>query len=366
MKLMKAILLFIFFVFISCNKEKDNEQKILKEEYHNSNATLRTSVIQPTETTKGKINNIDVGCGYTYRLKGTNIDLSLPQKRETEQINSILQHVGIPMNFEFYSANIENAVATLIDNKRYIIYDQRLFNFSDKLGATYWNSMSILAHEIGHHLSGHTLNIHNNLDIELEADKFSGFILFKMGAKLSEATNAIILLGAENDSDTHPSKHRRIAAITNGWNEANSQRYSSAIPPPPIDDDDVFQINVFNEEDILSQDMIEYVNNYENNHNDYEGIIINIDREDPSGNNIDPYHNMLVTIELTKVNKENYDENRKIGQRYQFNLIDYYQKDRVTLSWLEALMVPGRKIRFKSFYIGWGSESFTYIEKKRR
>ena len=112
MKLMKAILLFIFFVFISCNKEKDNEQKILKEEYHNSNATLRTSVIQPTETTKGKINNIDVGCGYTYRLKGTNIDLSLPQKRETEQINSILQHVGIPMNFEFYSANIENAVAT--------------------------------------------------------------------------------------------------------------------------------------------------------------------------------------------------------------------------------------------------------------
>lgn len=364
---MKAILpIFLVFIFYSCNKEKNNEVKTLKENIHNNDVALETSVIIPTEKTNGKINNIDVGCGYTYRLKGTNIDLSLPKKRETEQINAILQHVGIPMNFEFYSANIENAVATIIDNKRYIIYDQRLFNFSDRYGATYWNSMSILAHEIGHHLSGHTLNSHSNLNDELEADKFSGFILFKMGAKLSEAINAISLLGSENDSDTHPSKHLRINAITKGWNEANSQRYSSAIPPPPIDDDEVFQTSIFVEKDILSQDMIEYVNNHNNQYNDYEGIIINIDKEDPSGNNIDPYHNMLVTIELTKINKEQYDENRKIGHRYQFNLIDYYQRDRVTLSWLEALMVPGRKIRFKSFYVGWGSESFTYIEKQRR
>ena len=358
--------LLVLFVFLSCHKEKKGEQNNDKQLTNKDVIETKTTVIKPSEKTTGKIDNIDVGCGYTYRLRGTNIDLSIPKKREIDQINSILQHVGIPMNFEFYSANIQNAVATMIDNKRYIIYDERLFNFSDKLGDTYWNSMSILAHEIGHHLSGHTLNNHGNLEDELEADKFSGFILFKMGAKLSEAKNAISLLGSETDNDSHPSKYKRIASITKGWNEANSQRYSSAIPPSPIDDDENYQITKFYEKDILSEDMIDYVNRNGNNYNDYEGIIINIDKEDPSGNNIDPYHNMLVTVELTKINKEQYDEDRKIGQRYQFNLIDYYQSDRVTLSWLEALMVPGRKIRFKSFYIGWDSESFTYIEKNKR
>lgn len=69
--------------------------------------------------------------------------------------------------------------------------------------------MSILAHEIGHHLLGHTISIgSSNPQDELEADKFSGFVLYKMGASLNDAVQAIQLLGSDTDSKTHPSKQK--------------------------------------------------------------------------------------------------------------------------------------------------------------
>src|SRR6185312_7269275 len=136
-----------------------------------------------------------------------------------------------------YSTPIDNAVATIINNKRYILYDPRLLSYSDRQSGNYWSSMSILAHEIGHHLLGHTISNKgsNPLD-ELEADKFSGFVLYKLGASLEQATAAMRSLGSDNDSYSHPSKFKRIQSITKGWNEASEQRYESAIPPPPTDD----------------------------------------------------------------------------------------------------------------------------------
>lgn len=337
---MKPFLYTTFFsiILFSCYQKENNFQQDNINESSLISSESNTSITKPNTSTNGEIKNIDIGCGYNYKLKSQNIYLYMPKEREINQINSILNHVGIPMNFEFYSANIDNAIATIIDDQRYIIYDPRLFNYTDEVGNTYWSSMSILAHEIGHHLSGHTLNSKNsNLNAELEADKFSGFILFKMGASIDEAIHAMSLLGSDIDSDTHPSKFKRIKAIKEGWEEANIQRYTSALPPPPSDDNTKFVVNEFTAHDILSEDIIQFVNGQ--SFNDYEGIIVEIDYHDPSGNYIDPYHNMVVTIELTKINSEHSGENRQIGKRYQFNLIDYYQRDRVTLSWLNALMV---------------------------
>ena len=285
------------------------------------------------------------------------------------------------MNFKFYSAEIENAVATIIDNNRYIIYDQRLFNYTDLAGKTYWNSMSILAHEIGHHLSGHTLNNISNNNIELEADKFSGFILYKMGASIQEATNAMIILGSEYDTESHPSKYKRIEAIKKGWDEANEQRYTSAIPPPPIDDEDFNKGSYFKDEfvkeELISEKALEAINfggvidSY-----DYpilEGIIIDVENTDPSnGGRTDNFDampsdfNKILTIQLTKVNKSPFGDYRKVGDREQFHLLDYYQMSKADLSWLEAILVPGRKIRFKSFYFGYGAEDIFYLKKLNR
>src|SRR5690606_2929382 len=60
-------------------------------------------------------------------------------------------------------------------------------------------------------------------EIELEADKFSGYVLYKMGAPLADSTKAILAMGSPTEQPTHPARDRRAAAITQGWQEACRQ-----------------------------------------------------------------------------------------------------------------------------------------------
>jgi len=243
-------ILFTITIFACNQKEKVNDVKTAE--------IPKTEISEPSENFPGKIKNLYSGCGYNIVINKESIDLKLPLYREIKEIESILKFTGIPANFEFYSANVNNAFATIIDGKRYIIYDPNLFYSTDQNSSTYWSSMSILAHEIGHHLSGHTLNKTNNPVFELEADKFSGFILYKMGASLEQAKIAMLKLGAETDSETHPAKYRRLIAIEEGWQNANSQRFDGAIPPPPHDNFQEGNIIEFNKEMLIDKELLEY------------------------------------------------------------------------------------------------------------
>jgi hypothetical protein len=55
----------------------------------------------------------------------------------------------------------------------------------------------------------------------LEADRFSGFVLYNLGATLDEAQIAIRTFSGTQGSSTHPGRSARIAAITNGWISAS-------------------------------------------------------------------------------------------------------------------------------------------------
>jgi|GEM_PF-3769100 len=339
-------------------------------------------LIEPTEFKEGLITGSFGGCGYNYTPTQKSITVSEPGQRELNQISLILGYSGLSSNFKVYSAPIENAIATIIDNKRYILYDPSLLSYSDKQSGNYWSSMSILAHEIGHHLSGHTLtNRGSNPHDELEADKFSGFILYKLGASLKQSIAAIQTLGSESDSYSHPSKLRRIQAITKGWNEASQQRYESAVPPPPMDEqsgEPFWGQEEFMKEELICADALSdpayggIINQY--NHPILEGIIIDVTKEDPSGggkadfcNEVSSEFNMIVTIQFTKVSPSPFPEiKRKIGQREKFHLTEYYHMSHPGFSAFEAIMVPGRKIRFRSFYFGYGAEDIFYLKKLNR
>lgn len=361
----------------SCKNDKSLKQTNTITEA----TTAETKVAEPTEALNGKITGDFGGCGYNTIPSENTITLYYPRPREINQINTILKFSGLASNFKIFAANIDNAVATIINNKRYILYDPKLLSTTDQYSGSYWSSMSILAHEIGHHLSGHTItNKGSNPSDELEADKFSGFVLFKLGASLSQAKAAMDALESPNESSTHPAKNRRLFAIETGWNEANEQRYSSAVPPPPSDDNNFategYIKDEFTKEELISQSALSAENFggiiNSNNNPTLEGIIIDVSKEDPSGGGRTEYFdepksefNMVVTIQLTKIGKSSW-ENRKTGDRIKFHLLDYYQMNKADLSWLEALMVPGRKIRFKSFYFGYGGEDIFYIKKLNR
>jgi hypothetical protein len=71
----------------------------------------------------------------------------------------------------------------------------------------------------------------------LEADKFSGYVLQKMGAPLAEAQRMIMTIGSSHGSATHPAKEQRAASIRQGWIESCTQAggldCSNGKAPPP-------------------------------------------------------------------------------------------------------------------------------------
>lgn len=149
-------------------------------------------------------------------------------------VQEIINVVGLKPRFELRAADIDNAAAVVYNGKRYILYNERFLAAINNAVHTDWGGVSILAHEIGHHLNGHTLSRSgSNPSDELEADEFSGFVLRKMGASMAEAQAAINLLSEEENSRTHPGKNYRLAAIGKGWRSANDQLMASAKGPQP-------------------------------------------------------------------------------------------------------------------------------------
>ena len=134
----------------------------------------------------------------------------------------ILDAVGLNANFEIQPANIENAAAVVYGGKRYVLYNPTFINNLIKTTGTDWAAISVLAHEIGHHLNGHTVTATGSQpDKELEADEFSGFVLRKMGATLAQAQAAMKTLATQRATYTHPAQYDRLAAIEQGWNHAD-------------------------------------------------------------------------------------------------------------------------------------------------
>ena len=161
-----------------------------------------------------------------FQSYANNHKLSFNDSAFTEQVaketaEHIVKYTGLSQNFQIVAdKDIPTAIAYIRGKKRYVAYNPDfILRVKDKT-QTDWGAISVLAHEIGHHLSGHTLKRRQrNLTDELEADRFSGFILYKMGASLEE-TQAAINKVELKINPTHPSKEERLKAITNGWLDA--------------------------------------------------------------------------------------------------------------------------------------------------
>lgn len=167
--------------------------------------------------------NISTACSYYGEKTPTSVYTFSSDSEAVNALKQITDASGLSANFNLVAANVPNAAAVIFENQRYILYNQTfMYNISQRIN--YWASLSILAHEVGHHLNGHSLMPGGSRpSIELEADKFSGFILAKLGASLFEAQSAINTLGSENGSLTHPAKSARLAAIANGWHQNSAK-----------------------------------------------------------------------------------------------------------------------------------------------
>jgi ribosomal protein S19 len=157
-------------------------------------------------------------CAYFGEDIPDNVMTFASDQEASDVIKAIIRASGLVPNFVLKASSVLNAAAVTQNGKRYILYNQYFVRNLNQQTGNRWAAVSVLAHEIGHHLNGHTLGKNGNRPrLELEADYYSGFILQRMGATLEDARRAMEVYGPSAPTPTHPGKQDRLAAITNGW-----------------------------------------------------------------------------------------------------------------------------------------------------
>lgn len=208
-------------------------------------------------------------CGskpHLYFNSSSGDTLSISQSEAAEFIKKFMENINLPMNFDIYECNHktcqENAYASMdIKGKRAIVFDKDWFTTLNTDENKY-ESLVILAHEIGHHLAAHTLSLnyyefedavkychpespdkdenicktYYSVDYkkyldksrlqELEADRFAGFISCLYGIPEEDACKTFSKITSNYDDSysTHPSLDKRVEAIKGGYKLANKYK----------------------------------------------------------------------------------------------------------------------------------------------
>lgn len=165
------------------------------------------------------------GCGFKVPPRSL-IKSNFASVYEAKTIlNNMLDSIKWKQNFNVREENgIRNAYATIIRNARWIIYDNDFLEDIDAYASTKWASVSVLAHEMGHHYYNHVISGQGSTPPkEIEADAFSGYVMQKLGATLTESLAAMNAIATDQASTTHPGKKDRLAAITRGWNTGKAE-----------------------------------------------------------------------------------------------------------------------------------------------
>lgn len=154
---------------------------------------------------------------------GNNIDQnSLPYR----VVSDILKQMGIyDFNFKLRECpNLKNAMAQTLPNENgnrtpYIVYGK---DWLKQLSSSTrnWEAIGVLAHEVGHLQKLHVITGSGSKpNLEIEADRFLGAQLAKMGASLSQAQSCLRLTSIKG-SRTHPPRKERLEAVELGWSRA--------------------------------------------------------------------------------------------------------------------------------------------------
>ena len=278
-------------------------------------------------------NNIDAAelCDF---YKGNNF---ATYRNADIALNKILEATGMSKRFVLKECNdISNCVATSYKGIRYILYDRE---FMDAIATrtNSWSSLSILAHEIGHHVNGHSLDLiiyatesaeaptlAESRQMELEADEYSGFVMFKLGASLQQAQEGVLLVSTNDDDSysTHPKRDKRLRAIAKGYNKAKGQ----------VSNNDYSTINTINNSSSNLEKKItkEMLNEYYSGRGTYETGYGSI-KAKYIGDFVDGERHGQGTLYFIKdryVGEWKNDQKHGQGTQYYKNYKEKYYKDR--------------------------------------
>ena len=169
--------------------------------------------------------NTSKDCMYHSSNFNNNVGVKVIQP---SVIDSVSSTVGLPPNFKLIRSDVDNAMAKVQDGERAILYNPEFIMNVYNMTISHWSYVSVIAHEVGHHLSGHTFVGKSLFQRELEADRFSGFVMRRLGATADQATATLRLF--DQSPSSHPPKSDRISAVLGGWNSAGESKNVKSDP----------------------------------------------------------------------------------------------------------------------------------------
>ena len=182
-----------------------------------------------------KLMHIKHSCSFDGTETETEHYVDEPSREANQIVEKIMRANVLPQNFILKAANCKNALATTEGSNRYILYSTNFLENFKKEANSQWAAYCVLAHEIGHHLSNHNLSESDNGKRkvqELQADKYAGGVLCRLGATLDQAQAGIRSFSLASETTTHPNKNARLEAVAQGWKQA--QETQGAIEQPPV------------------------------------------------------------------------------------------------------------------------------------
>lgn len=350
---------FLLSLFVSaCSDDKNNTM---------ATATLKDTLLEyfipPTPEANGHLQANARVCYFDNVTKSEaalNLSLEMGDARENDLVKKIMGYSGLPANFSIYRGDVSNALATLYKNERLVIYNKDLFYRIDKESKSYWASIFILAHEIGHHLSFNLISS-DPIQAELEADRFAATILFKMGADTAEVLQAIRSKFISNTEQTksHPSRQDRIQNVLAAWSAAASLSVEQSCPPPPHDQDIFKELDTTKMWDIsvCGDDFGPWTPEHDDNQLlktlEIKGVVCS-KKDNPNEEQLNPEHQKKASILIEIIGLDAGRENQiglQVGEKSEFEA--WYCESRVTANsnLFEEIFEPGRRIIFDAYGI---------------
>ena len=173
----------------------------------------------------------EVSCSFAGDFKSPSVKAVREPTPEAQMIMTmILDAAGLEQNFTLLEGKFVNDSTALAFRKpggeRLIIYDGKKFRWKD--GRASWSDVVIGAHEVGHHINFHLEDSDKTRwEEELEADRFGGFIVSRLGGALDHAVKWYRVVSKEG-SRTHPPRAQRMAAVEDGWHHGEAMKAREA------------------------------------------------------------------------------------------------------------------------------------------
>jgi len=141
-----------------------------------------------------------------------------PPDAPTEKLLKEIADYGPQQEFVLWASNVPNAAALNADKQKLLLYNQVFARDLMQRTKSSFAIKAILAHEVAHHLLGHTFQgSEDRHHEELQADRYSGVVLQGLGSTMDEAVMAVENIASVEGSETHPPRSARIAAVVSGW-----------------------------------------------------------------------------------------------------------------------------------------------------